>query len=189
MRRTLFALVCAGALLLGTRAINATVLLPAAFRDVVAGSAIIAHVQVADVRAEWADGRRRIDSFVTAVVIASFKGDVGETLSFKVPGGELGRYRSVTVGAPVFKPGDEAVLCLSATEGEPLHVFGLNQGVFRVRQDPVSGRRMVITPIVAARGEEPVRVIRGSIERRPIAMEEFGRQVRGLIAQLQQVQP
>lgn len=190
MRRTLFTFFCAGALLLGTRGIGATVLLPAAFRDVVAGSAVIAHVQIADVRPEWAEGRRRIDSLVTAAVIASFKGDVRETLTFKVPGGELGRYRSVTVGAPVFKPGDEAVLCLSAAEGEPLQVFGLNQGVFRVREDPVSGRRMVITPVVAARGEEPVRVFRGSIERRPIAMEEFGRQVRGVIAQLQQqVQP
>jgi hypothetical protein len=187
MRRTLLTLLCTCAVLLTTRALDATVVLPAAFRDVVAGSAVIAHVQIADVRPEWAEGRRRIDSLVTAAVIVSFKGDVSETVSFKVPGGELGRYRSVTIGAPIFKPGDEAVICLSAAEGEPLHVFGLNQGVFRVRQDPVSGRRMVVTPVLSARDEEPVRIVRGSVERRPLAMEEFGRQVRGVITDLQQV--
>lgn len=169
--------------------VHATVVLPAEFREVVAGSTIIAHVQIAEVRPEWADRRRRIDSLVTASVVSYFKGASGETIAFKVPGGELGRYRSVTVGAPVFKPGDEVVLFLRAAAGEPLHVFGLNQGVFRVRPDPVSGRRMVVTPVVTADGELPERVTRGSAARRPMALEDFGAQVRTILTRLPQVQP
>jgi hypothetical protein len=42
--------------------LGATVLVPAPFDEVVAGSEIIAHVRVVDVRREWADGRKRIDS-------------------------------------------------------------------------------------------------------------------------------
>lgn len=189
MRRLLITCAVTGAAFLSSRAIEATVLLPAEFREIVAGSAVIAHVQIADVRPEWADGRRRIDSVVTAAVVSSFKGQPGETIAFKVSGGELGRYRSVTIGAPIFRPGEEAVLFLSAADGEPLQVFGLNQGVFRVRPDPVSGRRMVVTPVLASRGEPAQRVTRGSVERRPLSMEDFGAQVRTVLAQLQQGRP
>jgi hypothetical protein len=167
---------------------HATVILPAEFREVVAGSTIIAHVQIADVRPEWADGRRRIDSLVTATVVSYFKGTAAaETISFKVPGGELGRYRSITIGAPTFRPGEEAVLFLTAAGGS-LHVFGLNQGVFRVRPDPVSGRRMVVSPVLMAASEAPERVIRGAASRRPVALEDFGAQVRRVLAQGPQVQ-
>jgi hypothetical protein len=172
-----------------TARVHATVVLPAEFREVVAGSTIIAHVQIVEVRPEWADGRRRIDSLVSASVVSYLKGgNSGRTIAFKVPGGELGRYRSVTVGAPVFKPGDEAVLFLSSSDGAPLHVFGLNQGVFRVRPDPVSGRRMVVTPIVVASGEAPEKITRGSAVRRPLALEDFGAQVRAVLLQVQRGQ-
>jgi hypothetical protein len=178
--RRFFALL---AVVIAAPLLHATVLLPAEFKEVVAGSDVIAHVQIADVRSEWAEGRRRIDSFVTAAVVSSLKGDAGRTITFKTPGGELGRYRSVMVGAPVFKPGDEAVLFLSGSPGEPLHVFGLNQGVFRVRVDPVSGQREVVSPVLMAAGAEPERVVRGAASRRPLALDAFGAQVRSAMAQ------
>ena len=123
-------------------------LVPAEFSEIVGGSEIIAYARVVDVRPEWADGRRWIDSVVTAEVVSYLKGGSDETITFKVPGGQLGRYRSVVVGAPVFTRGDEAVLFLksNAAHGGSLpDVFGLNQGVFRVRVDPADraadGRR------------------------------------------------
>jgi hypothetical protein len=189
MRRAFVSSICVLATVLVARVTHATVILPAEFREIVAGSAVIAHVQIVDVRPEWVDGRRRIDSVVTATVVSSFKGgERGETIAFRVPGGELGRYRSLTVGAPSFKPGEEAVLFLSAAGGTSLHVFGLNQGVFRVRQDAVSGRRMVVTPIVSASGNAAERVSRGSAVRRPVPVENFGAQVRTVMAELQRVQ-
>ncbi len=48
---------------------SATVLVPAEFSEIVGGSEIIAYARVVDVRPEWADGRRWIDSVVTAEVV------------------------------------------------------------------------------------------------------------------------
>ena len=104
-------------------------------RDRRAVREIIAYARVVDVRPEWAEGGGWIDSVVTAEVVSLHEGRLGRTVQFKVPGGRLGRYRSVIVGAPVFARGDEAVLFLkSHADGLP-DVFGLNQGVFRVKVD------------------------------------------------------
>ena len=163
---------------------GATVLVPAEFTEIVGGSEIIAYARIIDVRPEWADGRRWIDSVVTADVVSYLKGGSEHTISFKVPGGRLGRYRSVVVGAPVFTPGDEAVLFLksSATPGESLpDVFGLNQGVFRVKIDQRTGQRMVVPPPVIAAdpaAAEPQPVKRGSLDRRPLPFDAFGARVR-----------
>ena len=129
---------------------TATVLVPAEFREIVGGSEIIAHARIVDVRPQWADGRRWIDSIVTAEVLTSLKGGVSDTVTFKVPGGQLGRYRSVVVGAPVFNKGDEAVLFLKQGSEEWPSVFGLNQGVFRVRRDARTGQQIVVPPVMSA---------------------------------------
>ncbi len=92
------------------------------------------------------------------------------------------------MGAPVFARGDEAVLFLksNAAQSERLpDVFGLNQGVFRVRVDSRTGQKMVVPPPVMATepvaGEsQPVR--RGSIDRRPLAFDAFGARVREVMA-------
>jgi hypothetical protein len=183
MRRALSLL----AFLAATPLVHATVILPAEFREIVAGSDLIAYVRIDDVRPEWADGRRRIDSVVTARIVSSYKGAAAETVSFRTPGGELGRYRSITVGAPTFRAGDEAVLFLTSTPGAPMQVFGLNQGVFRVRQDPVTGQRIVVSPILMSNGRSPQRIVRGSSTRRSLPLDAFGAQVRTTIAQLRGV--
>ena len=171
-----------------TSVASATVLVPAEFSEIVGGSQIIAYARVVDVRPEWAEGRRWIDSVVTAEVVSYLKGGPEETITFKVPGGRLGRYRSVVVGAPVFARGDEAVLFLKsdATHGESLpNVFGLNQGVFRVKIDPRTGQRMVVPPPVTAAepaAGEPQKVKRGAVDRRPLAFDAFGARVREALA-------
>ena len=173
------------AAVLVTTVANATVLVPADFKEIVVGSEIIAYARITDIRPMWADGRRWIDSIVTAEVVSYLKGRADQTISFKVPGGRLGRYRSVVVGAPVFVPGDEAVLFLKTHDDELPAVFGLNQGVFRVRVDARTGQRVVVPPPVAAAdpttaNPEPVK--RGSIDRRPMAFDAFGAKVRDTMA-------
>jgi len=159
------------------------VLVPAEFREIVAGSQIIAHARVVEIRPEWVDGRRQIETVVTAEVLSHYKGEPARTLTFKVPGGQIGRYRSVLIGAPQFKPGDEAVLFLDTGGDSVLHVFGLNQGVFRVRQDPRTGQRVVVRPALMAGGPEPERVVRGAASRRPVELDAFGAQVRAAMSQ------
>jgi hypothetical protein len=162
--------------------IGATVLVPAEFREIVAGSETIAYTRVVAVRPEWVEGRRQIDTIVTAEVIASYKGEPARSVSFRVPGGQIGRYRSILVGAPVFSRGDEAVLFLQSADGDVARVFGLNQGVFRVRVDARSGRRIVVRPALLASGEAAERVVRGAASRRAVDLDAFGAQVRAAMA-------
>jgi hypothetical protein len=160
---------------------HATVVVPAEFKEIVSGSELIAHGRVVDVRAEWADGRRRIDTVVTVSVLSWFKGGNQQTVSFVVPGGEIGRYRNVLVGAPVFKDGDEAFVFLKTRNDGMPYVFGLNQGVFRVTADG-RGARQVTSPALIAAGDAPETVRRGALARRPVPVDEFGSRIRSVMA-------
>jgi hypothetical protein len=174
------------ACVLVTSLASATVLVPAEFKEIVGGSQVIAYARIVDVRPQWADGRRWIDSVVTAAVVSYLKGGSDqETISFKVPGGQLGRYRSVVVGAPSFRRGDEAVLFLKTQDDGLPNVFGLNQGVFRVRLDDRTGERMVVPPPAMKADEaspDPQRLVRGAADRRPLAFDAFGARVREAMA-------
>ncbi len=163
--------------------LSATVLIPAEFREIVSGSQIIVHGRVSEVRPEWIDGRRRIESVVTLEAASFYRGTAGSSVTFRVPGGQIGRYKSVTVGAPQFRAGDEVVLFLKSQGPAVPQVFGLNQGVFRVRVDGRTGRRLVMLPIVMARGSEPEPVTRGAADRRPLPLEQFAAQVRTVLQQ------
>jgi hypothetical protein len=164
-------------------ALHATVLLPAEFREIVGSSQIIAYGRVLDAVPELSDDRKRIETVVTFEVGTYLKGGPGATITFRVPGGQIGRYRSVMVGAPVFESGDEVVLFLTQLSGDTPRVFGLNQGVFRVQREARSQRRLVLPPLIA-RGESAEAVVRGDVNRQPVALETFGARVRSIMAQL-----
>ena len=176
-RVVLFVVTCALSAPLG-----ATVLVPAEFREIVTGSEIIAFGRVIDAAAEWGERRERIDTIVTMQVGTYLKGGPGETIEFKVPGGQIGRYRNLMVGAPIFESGDEAVVFLTARAGDRPTVFGLNQGVFRVRVDALTKQRIVVPPALMAQGPSAEVVVRGSAARRSVPLETFGSQVRTVIA-------
>src|SRR5688572_15298321 len=93
-------------------ALRATVIVPIEFRELVATSPVIVHGLVTDVRSAFVDGRRSVETFVTIEAGEYLKGNLGQHVTFKVPGGEIGRYRTVFVGAPEFRTGDEVVLFL-----------------------------------------------------------------------------
>jgi hypothetical protein len=168
--------------ILCTVPLSATVVLPADFRDVVAGSQIIVHGRVVDVRAEWLEGRRQIESIITIEAGTYLKGGPGERVTVRVEGGQIGRYKSVTIGAPEFATGDEAVFFLTSRGPSVARVFGMGQGVFRVRSD-AEGRRVVVQPMLLSHGHTPVTLRRGDADRRPVPLEAFAVQVRELLAQ------
>jgi hypothetical protein len=170
-------------LLIFSAAVHATVILPIEFRELVATSSAIVHAHVTDVRSAYVDGRQSIETFVTVAADEYYKGDLGETVTFLVPGGEMGRYRTVFVGAPQFRRGDDVVLFLKNASGRVPYVVGLNQGAFRVMPD-ASGRRIVTSPIVMAKGTgEAERVVRGDPTRRPLGIEAFRDAVRKVLAE------
>jgi hypothetical protein len=162
------------AIVLCARAGGATTILPAEFGEMVAGSPLIVHGTVVAVRAQTTAGRRSIESLVTVDVIQPLKGPSTAQVVFRVPNGQIGRYRRMTVGAPEFRSGDEVVLFL---DGRPPVVpmpFGLNQGVYRVNRS--SGRALVTPVLTPGAG----RVVRGDPARRPLTVADFARHVRAV---------
>lgn len=163
--------------------LHATVIVPIEFRELVTTSPVIVRGHVSDVRSAFVDGRRSVDTFVTLVADEYLKGDLGQHVTFRVPGGELGRYRTVFVGAPAFTVGEEVVLFLKTQSGGLPFIAGLNQGAYRIVADEQTGRRMVTTPIVMASDPgQAERVVRGAASRRPMAVEAFREVVRDVLA-------
>jgi hypothetical protein len=164
-------------------ALRATVIIPIEFRELVTTTPVIVHGHVTDVRAAFVDGRRSVETFVTVTADEYLKGDLGEHVTFRVPGGELGRYRTVFVGAPAFRVGEEVVLFLKMTPGRVPFIAGLHQGAYRVVEDAQTRRRMVTSPVLMSRdGQEPEAVVRGAATRRPMALEAFRDVVREVLA-------
>ena len=164
-------------------AARATVIIPIEFRELVTTSPVIVHGRVTDVRGAFVDGRRSVDTFVTVAADEYLKGDLGEYVTFQVPGGELGRYRTIFLGAPAFRVGEEVVLFLKTLSGRAPVVAGLNQGAYRVVEDPQTRQRMVTSPVVMARDAvdaEPV--VRGAAARRPMPLDAFRDIVREVLA-------
>ena len=161
---------------------SATVLLPADFTTVVAESATIVHGRVVDVSAGLTGPRRTIESLVTVQVIESLKGasTTDATVTFRVPNGQVGRYRRVLIGAPEFARGDEIVVFLHGQTPAIPTLFGLSQGVYRVVRDARAAPVVIPAP-VSARGIGVERVVRGDPVRRPMPVDEFVRQVHTIV--------
>ena len=159
---------------------HATVILPADFATVVTGSSVAVHGRVVSVRSELSGPRRTIESFVTVAVIRSLKGTPGPTVTFRVPNGQVGRYRRIVVGAPEFEEGDEVVVFLQGRAPAMPTLFGLSQGVYRVIRDS-SARALVTPPPVMARGVAAERVVRGDPVRTPMSVDAFAREVQAVL--------
>jgi hypothetical protein len=168
------------ALLVSASTLSATVVLPAEFSEVVTGSQIIVHGRVLEVRPEWTDGRRRIESVVTVEPSAFLRGTPTPTVSFRVPGGQIGRLKSVTVGVPEFRAGEEVVLFLRGQGPSVPQVFGMHQGVYRVKVDARTGDRVVSLPTLGG-GDAPQRVVRGAADREPLPLAQFTRTVQTVL--------
>src|SRR5438105_13872286 len=110
LRLTLVAVSC----LALTARVGATVVIPADVGELARDARTIVRGRVAAVDARWTEDRRTIESIVTLEVEGYLKGALGQTLQFRTPGGELGRFRSVMVGAPEFSTGERVVVFLGA---------------------------------------------------------------------------
>ena len=165
-------------------ALRATVLVPIEFRELVNTAPIIAHGEIVNVQSAWSTGRLAVETFVTLHVTEYLKGDLGSEITVRVPGGRLGRYHTIMVGAPVFRPGEEVVLFLNT--GAPFYpsIVGLSQGAFRVVTMPGSNARVVAPPaVMAVAGSDSQPVVRGDVARRPVAVDQFRILVRQVLAE------
>ena len=88
------------------------VVVPAEFSEMVTASDLVVHGRVVAIRPQIVGDRRTIETVITVAVVDALKGQPGETVYFRVPGGQVGRYRRLMVGAPEFAEGEEVVLFL-----------------------------------------------------------------------------
>jgi hypothetical protein len=158
----------------------ATVYVPVDFREMVTASHAIVHGRIVDVRSEPTRDRMMVVTYVTLDVDEHLKGSLGESVTFLVPGGQVGRYSRIVVGAPRFERGDEVVIFLSARGPSIPYVFGLSQGVYRVAR-AADGSAVVTRPAVMARGAAPERVVRGDPARRAVPLTSFVRDVKAIV--------
>ena len=164
MRRFITACVAAT---LAVIPLQATSTIPTDLPDVVSIATVIVRGRVVDTRAfaEVENG-----PVMTAVTIATsevLKGSAGASLTFRVHGGEIGRYRYAVVGSPTFVVGDEAYFFLKRTSVGALWPVGMSAGVYRV-----SGtvRAPMVAGVTATAGAA---VRRGDIRRKPMGAGEF----------------
>jgi hypothetical protein len=158
--------------------LEATVILPASLEELVTGARAIVHGHVVVTEPRWADGHRQIETLVTVRAEEYLKGDLGGEVTFKVPGGQMGPYRRVVVGAPTFREGDEVVVFLNAQGPAVPWISGLNQGVFRVAQN-AAGVKVVIPGVSLTADENAPGVTRQPLQER-LALRVFNVQVRAL---------
>lgn len=176
------AIVFAAALLVaGPRCARATVLLAGDLGDIARGASAIVRGTVVGQATQWVDGRRRVETIVTFDVAESLKGGFSGRISFQVPGGVLGRYRSLMIGAPTFTTGEEVIVCLGAKAPALPYVLGLGQGVFRIQRAAGSTQAMVTTPVLLSTGTTTT-VTRGDPSRRSMTLDDFRTALRVALA-------
>lgn len=172
---------------------GATVYVPTELSDLVRASPTIVRAVVVDVTADRSDVRGKISSVVTLEAEAYVKGNLGPLLRIRVPGGRVGRYENIVMGAPRFAAGQRVIVFLDARPPQLPHLVRLGQGVFRILARPdgpyVTPPAVSADAPVAASGSSGGRsgdgrpLVRGDGARREERLEAFERRVAALVAQ------
>jgi len=156
--------------------VDAVVVIPITFEQLVDEAAAVVYARVADVRGQWTHDRQSIDSIITLEALQYVKGDLGPTVALRLPGGEAGGRIQVIPGAPTLREGELVVLFLKARGPALLTTLGLGQGIFRVTRDARTGTMLVTPPPL--KESQVGRIIRGAAERRALSVDAFFATVR-----------
>src|SRR5262249_28311287 len=119
-----------------------------------------------------------IETRVTLEVESYLKGALGGTVQFLVPGGSLGRFRSIVVAAPEFAVDERVVVFLGARGPGIPYVVGFNQGVYRVVRSGDGSALIVTPPAMLPSVGGTTAIVRGDPNRRPLPLPDFEQRVR-----------
>ncbi len=169
------ALLCVAACLTLSPYALATLLVPLDLDELVATADVVVIGRVAHATPQRATGGG-VETAVMMSGLTVLKGLPATSVTFTVPGGRVGRYRTVVPGAPALAPGDEAVVFLRETLPGRLMLAGFSQGFIPVARDRVTSEATVMAP--AGRQVVDVRVVRGDPVRRPVSLSSFAREIR-----------
>lgn len=188
MRRMVIA--CGAAVLVLAAALHATVTIPTDLPDVVSIATLIVRGRVVDTRAFTDIANGPVMTAVTVSISDVLKGNADSTLTFRVHGGDLGRYRHVMVGSPTFVVGDEAYLFLKRAPDGVLWTVGMGAGVYKISgasgaagASRAVGALVVNPPVVAGvTATAGAQVVRGDSRRKPMGIGDFAGVVKLLMA-------
>jgi hypothetical protein len=169
------------ALLFLSATASATVVIATEFREVVSDATLIFRGHITDVRAIVVPNQG-IETVATVAVDEALKGRASEFVSIRVPGGAVGRYRWVMVGAPSLHAGEEALFFLKRDGNNVWRPVGLAMGIYRVQAEAVTGRAVVDPPLAAGMTASTGTVVRGDARRHVMAVSEFESLVRVVMA-------
>jgi hypothetical protein len=155
--------------------LRATTTIPTDLADVVSAATLIVRGHVTDTRSFTEIANGPVMTAVTMTVDDVLKGSGDRTVTFRVHGGEIGRYRYSVIGAPTFQVGEDAYVFLKRSASGSLWPVGMSAGVYRVNG-------LVNAPVVAGRtATVGAQVQRGDVRRKPMPPAEFGSLVRMLM--------
>lgn len=142
--------------------LHATVILSADLPELVTGAETIVHGRVVGSEARAVPGRQSVETVVTVAADEYLKGDLGPRVSVRVPGGQIGFRRTLVIGAPVFRIGDQVVLFLKGRGSGLPWIVGLNQGVYRVRGEARALGKGRFSSELQVVEQEPADLVRGA---------------------------
>ena len=160
---------------------QATTVVPIDLNQMTARASTIVRGRVALVQSRWTDDLRRVETVVTLDASIYLKGDLGARFVFRMPGGKIGTLRTVVVGAPVIREGDEIVVFLEAAGPVIPHIVGFNQGVFRVATDARSGRQTVARPVLAGEAARTAPLHSGDVTLTTVPVAAFEARIRSIM--------
>ena len=156
----------------------ASVVVPMTLVEMTRAAVAIIDAEVIGVHATADSGR--IERVVSLRVTSRWKGEADEVVHVRLPGGTIGRTRTIVIGVPTLDEGDRVVLFLDQTPAGTYRILGLHQGAWRVSSSPLDGA-LSVGPMAPADRIEPGRVTRGDGTRRARRLEGFREDVQRLL--------
>src|SRR3954447_3039623 len=158
----------------------ATVIIPADVGELSRDAIAIVRGRVAAVDSRYTEDRGTVETIVTLEAESYLKGALGQVVKFKIPGGELGRYRTIVVGTPSFAVDQRVIVFLGAQGPSVPYIVGFNQGVFRLARAVDNSGWIVTPPAMLPASGPSVAIVRGDTARRPLPLADFEQRVRAL---------
>jgi hypothetical protein len=150
----------------------ATVTEPISLRQLASSATLIVRGSVVDVRSLLVPGKAT-ESVATVAVERVLKGQAETFVAVHVPGGAVGRYRRISLGAPALRVNQQAVFFLKRGADNAWRPVGLSAGVVRVLSEPATDRRLVHPVVVQGHTASAGPVVRGDDRRRSLSVDEF----------------
>ena len=162
---------CASAAFAIAPHVDASVSIPVEFRQLVREAEMIVRGHVTDVRPIQVEGAG-VESVATVAVDSVLKGPADAFVYVQLPGGAVGRYRYVMVGAPTLHVNESAVFFLRRGADNAWRPVGLAAGIYAVGLESGTGRAVVRPPALSDRTAGGA-LVRGDVRRKLTGVTDF----------------